>query len=205
MHDVSRLSATRTDAALNATTGSGSRAQPFEPAAVRYIKLGENGKWAASAIEQGIIPFDYPAVDHQACVTGDWDRVRDQLVEMGRTSGGVSQGLRELKEFYELPDDARGQFAIGRAFSKGAPMVLKDLVRAYFWLSLAAAQGIREAAHYRDRVGHQMTPEQTSESQSLAAEWQPMTPEEFEKHNEEIVERLRNSELSWGNPSSFDH
>src|SRR6266404_4773264 len=37
MHDVS---ATAIDAALNATTGRGGRAQPFEPAAVRYIKLG---------------------------------------------------------------------------------------------------------------------------------------------------------------------
>jgi hypothetical protein len=31
--------------------------------------------------------------------------VRDQLVKMGRTAGAVSQGLRELKEFYRLPDD----------------------------------------------------------------------------------------------------
>src|SRR5260370_27262465 len=102
MHEVS---ATPADAGLNATTGRGGRAQPFEPAAVRYIKLGENGKWAASAIEQGIIPFGYPAVDHQACLAGNWDRVRDQLVKTGRTAGGVSQGLRELKEFYGLPDD----------------------------------------------------------------------------------------------------
>ena len=94
------VSATPTDPALNAATGRGERAQPFEPAAaVRYIKLGENGKWAATAIERGIIPFGYPAVDHQACLVGDWYRVRDQLVKMGRTAGAVGQGLRELKEF----------------------------------------------------------------------------------------------------------
>jgi hypothetical protein len=44
-------------------------------------------------------------VDHGACLAGEWDRVRDQLVAMGRTANGVSQGLRELKEFYGLPDD----------------------------------------------------------------------------------------------------
>ena len=75
MHDVSRSFAT--DAVLKATTGRGGRAQPFEPAAVRYIKLGKNGKWAASAIERGIIPFGYPSVDHEACLTGDWDRMRN--------------------------------------------------------------------------------------------------------------------------------
>jgi hypothetical protein len=47
----------------------------------------------------------YPLIDHQACVAGDWALVRDQLLKMGRSEGGVSQGLRELQEFYELPDD----------------------------------------------------------------------------------------------------
>ncbi len=38
------MSATPTDAALNVTTGRGRRAQPFEPAAVRYIKRhNQNG------------------------------------------------------------------------------------------------------------------------------------------------------------------
>ena len=53
MHNVPRIRATPTDAGLNAITGRGERAQTFEPGAVRYIKLGENGKWAATAIEQG--------------------------------------------------------------------------------------------------------------------------------------------------------
>ena len=65
MQDVRRSSATPTDAALNAAVGCGGRAKTFEPAEVRYIKLGENGKWAASAVEDGVIPFGYPAVDHQ--------------------------------------------------------------------------------------------------------------------------------------------
>src|SRR5258708_15965470 len=105
VHNVRLVSANCTDVGLNAITGRGERAQTFEPGAVRYIKLGENGKWAATAIEQGIIPFGYPLVDHQACLAGDWDRLRDQLMKMGRTIRGVGQGLRELKEFYGLPED----------------------------------------------------------------------------------------------------
>jgi hypothetical protein len=45
MYNVPRLRATPTDAGLNAITGRGERAQTFEPGEVRYIKLGENGKW----------------------------------------------------------------------------------------------------------------------------------------------------------------
>ena len=42
-----------------ATTGDVGPAESFEPGAIRYIKLGENGKWASQALEQGIIPFGY--------------------------------------------------------------------------------------------------------------------------------------------------
>jgi hypothetical protein len=85
-------------------TGLNGPAQPFEPVTARYIKLGKNGKWATDALKDGIIPFGYSAVDHHACLAGEWDHVRDQLVAMGRTANGVSQGLRKLKDFYGLPD-----------------------------------------------------------------------------------------------------
>ncbi|WP_155255473.1 restriction endonuclease [Bradyrhizobium elkanii] len=73
--------------------------------AVRYIKLGEKGKWAADALENGILPFGYRPVDHAACARGDWATVRQQLIAMGRRNGGIRQGLRELREFYELGED----------------------------------------------------------------------------------------------------
>jgi hypothetical protein len=93
----------RGDIPETATTGWGRPEQTFEPAAVRYIKLGENGKWATNALEQGTIPFGYRSVDHRGCLTGNWDEVQRQLLGMGRTAKGVSQGLRELRDFYGLP------------------------------------------------------------------------------------------------------
>jgi hypothetical protein len=77
----------------------------FEVGTVRYIKLGEKGKWVRRALSQGILPFGYGAVDHVSCAQGSWEEVRRQLLGMGRTNRGVSQGLRELKDFYGLPDD----------------------------------------------------------------------------------------------------
>ena len=85
--------------------------------------------------------------------------------------------------------DARGQFAIGRAFAAGFPM--KDPFRAHFWSSLAEAQGVKEAAKFRERIEPGLTSEQIQESQKLAKAWKPMTPEEFASHDEEIIERLR--------------
>jgi len=110
----------------------------------------------------------------------------------------VAKSNREQEQFEQFGEDerlaflgdARGQFAIGRAFSTGITMIQKDLVRAHFLLSLAAAQGNNEAARCRDKIVQNMTPEQIDEAQTLATTWKPMTPEEFEKHNEEIIERL---------------
>ncbi|WP_375764357.1 restriction endonuclease [Bradyrhizobium sp. Pha-3] len=78
---------------------------PFKVGAVRYIKLGERGKWAREATREGILPFGYRAVAHSACVQGDWDRVRQELAAMGRTKAGVGQGLRELQAFYSMGED----------------------------------------------------------------------------------------------------
>src|ERR1700746_1542427 len=79
--------------------------QPFHVGAVRYIKLGEGGKWASEALSAGTIPFGYRAINHQACARGDWTEVGRQLTLTGRQKGGVAQGLRELKDFYALGDD----------------------------------------------------------------------------------------------------
>jgi hypothetical protein len=38
-----------------------------------------------------------------------WDRVRNQLVKMGRTVRGVTQGLRELKRILRIA----GRYALG--------------------------------------------------------------------------------------------
>jgi hypothetical protein len=99
----------RAGAPLKRTEGfrqdGANRSCALNVSAVRYIKLGEGGKWAAQALRQAILPFGYRAVDHDACVIGDWKKVRQQLIAMGRKNGGIGQGIRELKEFYERGED----------------------------------------------------------------------------------------------------
>jgi hypothetical protein len=77
-----------------------------QPSAVRYIKLGQGGAWAADAIERGIVPFGFSQVTNEPCAAGDWDKVRQQLAAAGRTKTGVTQGLRELQDFYGLGQDS---------------------------------------------------------------------------------------------------
>jgi hypothetical protein len=49
------------------------------PSAVRYIKLGQRGGWAADAIAQGVVPFGFRQIDHGPCAAGEWDDVRRRL------------------------------------------------------------------------------------------------------------------------------
>jgi hypothetical protein len=113
----------------------------------------------------------------------------------------TADSKREQEQFKQFCEDERqaflgdvsGQFALGKTFSKGIPSARKDLLRAHFWFSLAAAQGNNEAARCRNKIVPDMTSEQIDEAQALVASWKPMTPEEFERHNEEIVEYLRNN------------
>lgn len=48
-----------------------------------------------------------------------------------------------------------------------------DLVAAYKWYSLAAAQGNKEALNQRDNIAGQMTSIQIADAQRLSAEWKP--------------------------------
>ena len=41
------------------------------------------------------------------------------------------------------------------------------------WFNLAAAQGTRGAAEWRERLAARMTPAQIAEAQKLASEWKP--------------------------------
>jgi hypothetical protein len=51
------IDSTNTNAALPvAIPRHNGPVRPFEPAAVRYIKLGKNGNWATDALKEGPFP-----------------------------------------------------------------------------------------------------------------------------------------------------
>ena len=80
-------------------------APPVAPAHVRYIKLGTGGKWARRCFERGELHFGDVGEPHDLCLTGDWDGARRYMVEtLGRSPGPATDALREMRDFYELPD-----------------------------------------------------------------------------------------------------
>ena len=94
--------------------------------------------------------------------------------EDGRSAqnrGDYATALREFRMAAEQGDPV-AQFDLGIMYETDQG-VQKDLVQAYMWLSLAAAQGHVVVGVIRDEVAKRMTPAQIAEAQRLAREWKP--------------------------------
>ncbi|HBD11870.1 MAG TPA: hypothetical protein DCZ13_06960 [Porticoccaceae bacterium] len=66
------------------------------------------------------------------------------------------------------------QFSLGLLYEKGLG-VEQDLVKAYMWWDITG-EGHRYAAHNRDSLEEDMTPEQIAEAKQLARDWWTQRP-----------------------------
>ena len=82
----------------------GSSVEPLRPPAIRYIKLGSGGIWNDFALEQDAIPLGFADAPHDLCAVGKWKEVAAALKDKGRSASAAAQDIRELKDFYELPN-----------------------------------------------------------------------------------------------------
>ena len=73
----------------------------ISPKRVRYIKLGKKDAWAERAFERGEIYFGAHGISHDACIADDWDAVALEFKKITSSKQGLSQGLRQIKDFYD--------------------------------------------------------------------------------------------------------
>ena len=70
---------------------------------IRFIKLGETGKWEASCLEEGTIRLGYGSPHHGDSLAGRWDVVRDfWLDRRDGDSGAATRDVNQIRDFYEL-------------------------------------------------------------------------------------------------------
>ena len=84
----------------------------------------------------------------------------------------VAGGLEDIYRVGAEKGNAGAQFSLGFMYEKGQG-VPQDYVQAYMWFNLAAAQGTKGAAEWREHVAAHMTPAQIAEAQKMASEWKP--------------------------------
>jgi hypothetical protein len=74
------------------------------PEKVRYIKLGERGRYEAECERNSIIRIGYGSggdVRFALCVVGDWAGVRESFVAEGKAKGTAKGIARQLRDFFE--------------------------------------------------------------------------------------------------------
>jgi hypothetical protein len=75
-----------------------------QPKDIRYIKLGDGGRWAEHSLSDGVLCFGYHSIPHEVCERKDWDGVRNLLSDR-KSEGAQTAGVTELSTFYELGED----------------------------------------------------------------------------------------------------
>jgi hypothetical protein len=76
----------------------------IHPARVRYIKLGERGRWEKECMNAGIIRFGFGSAKGERfplCSAGKWDALAQSFVKEGRTKGTATRFTKETRMFFE--------------------------------------------------------------------------------------------------------
>jgi hypothetical protein len=77
----------------------------IEAETVRYIKLGKAGGWERAALDGGKVYFGFQDASHELSLTGDFDKIRQYLVDQGRHKAAATSDAREICDFYGLGEN----------------------------------------------------------------------------------------------------
>lgn len=80
----------------------------IKPETIRFIKLGEKGRWEKSCIEdEGTIRLGYNSPYHESSLAGDWEPVRAFWLDYRKGNKSTATiDLNEIRDFYELSENA---------------------------------------------------------------------------------------------------
>jgi hypothetical protein len=80
----------------------------INPAQVRYVKLGEAGRWEKECLEKSIIRFGFGTARDDRfslCRDGKWDELTKSFIAEGKKEGTATRFTNEVKHFFQ--DDGR--------------------------------------------------------------------------------------------------
>ena len=74
---------------------------------VRYIKLGEKGRWESSCIAEGTIRLGYESPYHQNSLARDWEPVGAHWLKVRNgNKREATKDIKEIQAFYELSENS---------------------------------------------------------------------------------------------------
>jgi len=82
---------------------------PIAPSEIRFIKLGEQGRWEKSCIEEGTIRLGYESPHHKESLVGNWDVVRKFWLSVRsgpNKEATATRDINQVRDFYELDSNS---------------------------------------------------------------------------------------------------
>jgi hypothetical protein len=76
----------------------------IKPKSVRYIKLGEGGRWEQECVQKRIIRFGFGSASSERfplCHAGKWDELTKSFLAHGRDAGTATRFTNETRKFFE--------------------------------------------------------------------------------------------------------
>ena len=89
----------------------------IRPKRVRYIKLGDAGRWERECIEKAIIRFGFGTNEDEkfnVCLQGKWNELTRLFLAEGKNQGTATRFTNETQIFFE-DGGSTLWFKIGRA------------------------------------------------------------------------------------------
>ena len=107
------------------------KTKEINPTTAFFIKLGRGGHWEEDCLQRDqTIHLGFDETDHSACVRGNWDKVRNDFLEEGRTKGKATEIANAIRHFYESDENTLWVTFFGNrmwwAFAKPKVTRLKD-------------------------------------------------------------------------------
>lgn len=110
---------------------------------VRYIKLGRGGRWDV-ALDRGELHFGYKRATHELALAGNFEALKQYLIELGKEPKVASRDAREVLDFYQL----------------GSDCLWITFARDHLWWTFAAPEvtwvggdGLTEGERKRETIG----------------------------------------------------
>jgi len=69
---------------------------------VRYIKLGQSGRWEKISFERGELHFGHGKISHEMALAGDRNQIKQLQISHGRDVRAAVDDAREVLDFYQL-------------------------------------------------------------------------------------------------------
>jgi hypothetical protein len=78
---------------------------PISPSMVRFIKLGEGGRWEEKCLTEGLVMIRFPEITHELGKSRDRAKIHEAFLGQGLTQGTATNYSNQILDFFSPCDN----------------------------------------------------------------------------------------------------